>query len=996
MFVISCFPQETVILGNFSNNIESKQDGIIITPGGESLTLKPTLPNDAFEGQVINEKKWNANTWNGAAVRQNEKMIIEFPGTTSGPGCEITTRYEFKGDFDVQINWEILEGWINPTAENIDGAGMGIVLDGDRYLMFKQRYSSGYENMLLYSFQSGILKQIENHASSGIFRITRTGIVSRYYFDTGNGWELLHEVSISRSDAVVYLYAAMGAINHKLKSCFDDYIINQGTTNFRSEAGALLLARGLRSSAILDSITIDAVIPQNTEIEMNLFGKETFLQEWTMLGKYAFKGNRKTFKIDNPSFVDSVKFGLHSIFGIILTSQKSDSMPILDKIVLRTALNAGIPTVTVTEPVPNSTEKWDIYELTIQNFDHYTNPFWDVLIKGVFFGPDDEKIAVEGFYYDTNTWKLRFSPTAEGTWIYKLIFSKSDGLFMKDGRFQCLSSQKNNHGFIHIDKTNPFKFISSDSLPFIPVGINGHTPPITASFLGFHTDVPKMFQYLSSMKLNTYRLHMFHQKSFSTSFDWNPGEGCCNLLSNSGGLDRYNLDNGKLVDRWMTETKTLNIYWYLCLMSIFDIEAYPFSESFWSTSQGGMFPDLNSVYSTGYPEGLAFEKKYFRYVVNRYAAFRNILMWEYNNELGAYTAADWLKEIDGVIDQSDPYQRPHTVSFWSNEYSRNSDLNDSPAIDVTDDHSYQGVYHNNRFTQFNVDSLIHEEVLVRSHKYQKPVMYGEFGGGEHCIDAYWHDYERLGYWSAFVGGANTLKWLSGYNTSEEIAYNIKTIEWLSCFNKITENIQNYSSMVSRDSLLELSDSTEIRAYCLASQTEYVVYLHHHTDHSNAIRNRWVSILLPHFLNYDAQWFDPATAEKINQETGIIENRKVTFQIPEFTIDLILYLRISGALATGSSQCDAMNPNQFELYQNYPNPFNAETHILYSVQKRTRIKIAVLNMIGREIESLLDEIKEPGQYQINWNSAKSGASSGIFLIKFETDNYKQIIKTVLIK
>ena len=76
--------------------------------------------------------------------------------------------------------------------------------------------------------------------------------------------------------------------------------------------------------------------------------------------------------------------------------------------------------------------------------------------KRDFTGPNSEKIIVEGFYYDLNTWKLRFSPIGEGDWNYELKFINSDGVFTKNGNFTCFNPQANNHVFITVNKNNPY------------------------------------------------------------------------------------------------------------------------------------------------------------------------------------------------------------------------------------------------------------------------------------------------------------------------------------------------------------------------------------------------------------------------------------------------------------------------------------------------------------------------------------------------------------
>ncbi|MBP6687746.1 MAG: DUF5060 domain-containing protein, partial [Lacibacter sp.] len=77
--------------------------------------------------------------------------------------------------------------------------------------------------------------------------------------------------------------------------------------------------------------------------------------------------------------------------------------------------------VTITAPNPNNAKKWDIYELSFASNDNiYANPFWDVDVSGTFTGPNSESLYVEGFYFEKDTWKLRFSPISVGVWNYNI------------------------------------------------------------------------------------------------------------------------------------------------------------------------------------------------------------------------------------------------------------------------------------------------------------------------------------------------------------------------------------------------------------------------------------------------------------------------------------------------------------------------------------------------------------------------------------------------
>ncbi len=78
------------------------------------------------------------------------------------------------------------------------------------------------------------------------------------------------------------------------------------------------------------------------------------------------------------------------------------------------------------------------------------------------------------------------------------------------------------------------------------------------------------------------------------------------------------------------------------------------------------------------------------------------------------------------------------------------------------------------------------------------------------------------------------------------------------------------------------------------------------------------------------------------------------------------------------------PDEFVLYQNYPNPFNPVTTIKYSIpeisglNKNMSVKLKVYDILGNEVESLVDEIKTPGNYSVDFNAGKY--SSGVYFYR----------------
>jgi len=88
------------------------------------------------------------------------------------------------------------------------------------------------------------------------------------------------------------------------------------------------------------------------------------------------------------------------------------------------------------------------------------------------------------------------------------------------------------------------------------------------------------------------------------------------------------------------------------------------------------------------------------------------------------------------------------------------------------------------------------------------------------------------------------------------------------------------------------------------------------------------------------------------------------------------------------------PTQFTLHQNYPNPFNPVTSIKYSVSSIQYVKLAVYDVLGREVEILVDEEKYPGEYAVMFDG--SHLSSGTYFYRLETKSFTQTKKMVLIK
>lgn len=91
------------------------------------------------------------------------------------------------------------------------------------------------------------------------------------------------------------------------------------------------------------------------------------------------------------------------------------------------------------------------------------------------------------------------------------------------------------------------------------------------------------------------------------------------------------------------------------------------------------------------------------------------------------------------------------------------------------------------------------------------------------------------------------------------------------------------------------------------------------------------------------------------------------------------------------------PNKFGLEQNYPNPFNPSTSISYGIPKQSFVSLKVYDMLGREVASLVNELKEAGNYSVDFNSATVGnLSSGVFYYRIQAGDFVETRRMVLMK
>jgi len=138
----------------------------------------------------------------------------------------------------------------------------------------------------------------------------------------------------------------------------------------------------------------------------------------------------------------------------------------------------------------------------------------------------------------------------------------------------------------------------------------------------------------------------------------------------------------------------------------------------------------------------------------------------------------------------------------------------------------------------------------------------------------------------------------------------------------------------------------------------------------------------------------------------VNSGKYLYRLKQIDID-------GGFKYSETVEADLGMPYKFELYQNYPNPFNPTTTIQYTIPNLTHplissregkersdsgvlqnITLKIYDILGNDITTLVNEEKQPGVYEVQFDASK--LASGIYYYKISVDNFIQTKKMILLK
>jgi hypothetical protein len=268
----------------------------------------------------------------------------------------------------------------------------------------------------------------------------------------------------------------------------------------------------------------------------------------------------------------------------------------------------------------------EIFETAVVVDAAHGNPYVEGAVTAQFLSPSGQPWAIEGYWDSDRNWKVRFSPDETGAWQYTI--RETAGKVLQQGSFTCIPSA--NRGVLRVNPRYPYSFAYADGTPFFWMGDTAWGALWDQVPLD---DFKKYVDRRAAQNFNT--IHMLTYEGRNEG-----GEPFLN-----GDRDRLNPVFYRSMDRKIEYLQEKEIGAGLCLTWSQDFLAY----------RPGQY------------------ERYIRYMVARYAAFRNIVWFvtgEFEEEKGPAEYAQF-GELLSVVD---PYQHPvsiHTVDS-SNEFANRS------------------------------------------------------------------------------------------------------------------------------------------------------------------------------------------------------------------------------------------------------------------------------------------------------------------------------------
>ncbi len=477
-----------------------------------------------------------------------------------------------------------------------------------------------------------------------------------------------------------------------------------------------------------------------------------------------------------------------------------------------------------------------IYEITLNSKSYFQYPWSEGVLYGIFTSAADREIKVNGFYYDKNSWKIRFNPPEKGKWTYRLFWNDHGAVYTKKGYLDAQTDTQNT--YLKVDKTNPKRLTLDRKTIFNGVGINemmfdsnSNGSPLddwatgsSESFVATSSSGLIHFRSDSIVSLDDYIKTYGASGAGFNIFRYSIMNGNDPLYRDFGNPTTYSIHDSKIADDLLLNLRRNGFHIWLTFFN-FDI---PYKNS--------LTPPERKILSS-----------YVKYVVARYGAYTDI--WELVNEYEA--SSDVKNFLISEIKKYDFENRPITTST--------PDASENPAhpgIDIISPHWYE--------TENLWESDIKTANFIdRYRNYPKPVVFGEQGNATINWDQISAIRMRVRLWTAFFKQAILMFWndstKKGSPQFPPFFANIYLGDEERTYVKALQDFTGSFPINSKPIIIPTASG--IRGYGLSSDKMVSGYLFHYSNSELEIST---AIKLNNSFSGKILWYDPATGKTITE------------------------------------------------------------------------------------------------------------------------------------
>jgi exopolysaccharide biosynthesis protein len=190
-----------------------------------------------------------------------------------------------------------------------------------------------------------------------------------------------------------------------------------------------------------------------------------------------------------------------------------------------------------------------------------------------------------------------------------------------------------------------------------------------------------------------------------------------------------------------------------------------------------------------------------------------------------------------------------------------------------------------------------------------------------------------------------------------------------------------------------SDGNQHQIYYMLSNPDgalFKMFTNKYATRSDGFDTLYASFSKTYEATMGATFYFPASLKQIVIKLGSTRQADQTYSGSIYLDNL----RITYPGAVAGVEATKFQPDNYSLTQNYPNPFNPTTTINYSIPKTSLVTIRVYDILGREVETLVNEEKMAGSYRVMFNAAS--LASGIYFYRMQAGSFVSAKKLILLK